>query len=211
VDSSDVRTRGVYPEIEITADGSGDSTVRVELKVGGANSNTFLELRGDDELEVRVGDTTKTMRESGDGYVVTFPVDAEGTEFEIAFLRGDEDESAPSSVVALPAPFELSLSAREASRESDDLEYTWSPEGSESVGWRIEGDCIKSDDGSTPDDGENTLAKGTIETFDSDKDESCSVDFELTREQNGELDDAFEKGGRIVARHVRTESFTSTP
>src|SRR5215510_5589701 len=79
VDSSDVRTSGVYPEIEVTANGSGDSTVRVELKVGGSNSNTYLELRGDDELEVTVGDTTKSMKESGNGYVATFDVDDEGT------------------------------------------------------------------------------------------------------------------------------------
>jgi hypothetical protein len=211
VDSSDVRTGGVYPEIEVTADGSGDSSVRVELKVGGASSNTYLELRGDDELKVRVGDTTKTMRESGNGYVASFPEDAEGTEFEISFLRGEEDESAPLSKVALPAPFELSLGAREFSRADDDVELSWTPEGSEDVGWAIEGDCIQKDDGSTPDDGEGTLAKGTIDTFESDKDKSCSVELQLTREQYGDLDEAFEKGGRIVARQVRTKSFTSTP
>lgn len=211
VESGDVRTSGVYPEIEVTADGSGDSTVRVELKVGGSNSNTYLELRGDDELEVTVGDSTKSMRESGKGYVATFPVDEEGTEFTIAFLRGDEDDDAPSSTVKLPAPFELTVEETEASRKDDELVYTWEPSGSGNVKWEIEGDCIQRDDGSTPDDGTNKLAAGAIETFDSDKDKSCSVELQLAREQSGSLDEAFEKGGQIVARHVRKKSFTSTP
>ncbi|HET8934946.1 MAG TPA: hypothetical protein VFN67_15970 [Polyangiales bacterium] len=211
VDSGDVRTSGVYPEIEVTANGSGDSTVRVELKVGGSNSNTYLELRGDDELEVTVGDTKKSMKESGNGYVATFPVDAEGTEFKIAFLRGDEDENAPESKVALPAPFELTLDQTEASRADDELKYTWDPAGDGNIGWEIDGDCIKKDEGSTPDDGSNKFGKDDIDTFESDKDKTCSVQLQLVREKTGHVDAAFEKGGHIVARHVRTKSFTSTP
>lgn len=211
VESGDVRTSGVYPEIEVTADGSGNSTVRVELRVGGSSSNTYLELRGDDELEVTVGDSKKSMKDSGKGYSTSFPVDAEGTEFTIAFLRGDDDDDAPMSTVKLPAPFELTVEETEASRKDDDLTYTWSPKGSDNVKWEIEGDCIKQDDGSTPDDGSNKLAAGEIETFDSDKDKSCSVQLQLAREQSGSLDEAFEKGGSIVARHVRKKTFTSTP
>lgn len=211
VDSSDVRTSGVYPEIEVTANGSGDSTVRVELKVGGSNSNTYLELRGDDELVATVGDTKKTMKESGNGYVATFPVDEEGTEFKIAFLRGDEDESAPESKVALPAPFELTLEQTEASRTDDELKYTWDPPGDGNLDWDIDGDCIKQDNGSTPDDGSNKFDKDDIDTFESDKDKTCSVTLQLVREKSGHVDAAFEKGGSIVARHVRKKTFTSTP
>jgi hypothetical protein len=79
------------------------------------------------------------------------------------------------------------------------------------VSWEIEGDCIQRDDGSTPDDGSNTLEAGSIETFESDAEETCTVDLELRRQRSGDIDAAFTEGGSIVARHVRTESFTSTP
>ena len=213
VESSDIRTSGIYPEITVQATGSGSSTVTVRLKVGGDDSNTFLELTGDDRLEATVDDDTKVLDEVGDyTYRATFPVDAEGTEFVIGFIRGEEDDSAPESFVSLPAPFDLSLGATEASRADDDLEYTWDPAGgSGNVSWEIEGDCIKRDDGSTPDDGTNTLEAGSIETFDSDAEETCTVDLKVTRQRTGGIDEAFTEGGRIVARHVRTGSFTSTP
>jgi hypothetical protein len=84
VESNDVRTSGVYPEIAVTATGNGSSQVRVRLKVGGNNSNTFLDLSGMDRLEATVGDDTNVLDEtSSDTYTTTFPTDAEGTEFTI--------------------------------------------------------------------------------------------------------------------------------
>jgi hypothetical protein len=79
------------------------------------------------------------------------------------------------------------------------------------VRWAIKGDCIKLDSGATPDDGAQTLAAGSIDTFDSDKDKSCTVDVELARSVPGEVDPAFTEGGSIEARHVRSASFTSNP
>jgi hypothetical protein len=211
VESTDVRTTGIYPEIEVTADGGGNSSVEVRLKVGGNKSNTFLELKGDDTLEVTVEGETKTMEQSGNSYKARFDVDAEGTEFTIAFLRSDADESAPASTVRLPAPFEMMVGTREASRASDDVEYTWEPPGSGDMDWKLDGDCVQLDSGSTPDDGMNTLTADSIETFESDAEETCTVEIELTRSRGGEIDDAFTEGGRIVARQVRSDSFTSTP
>ena len=212
VESGDIRTSGIYPEITVEANGSGSSTVTVRLKVGGDDSNTFLELTGGDTLEATVDGDTKTLDETGSyTYRTSFPVDAEGTEFVVSFMRSEADESAPASVVTLPAPFDLELGATEASRADDDLEYTWDPPGSGNVSWDIDGDCIQHDDGSTPDDGANTLAAGSIETFESDAEETCTVDLEVTRQNSGDIDAAFTEDGSIVARHVRTESFTSTP
>jgi hypothetical protein len=212
VESTDIRTSGIYPEITVEANGSGSSTVTVKLKVGGSDSNTFLELTGDDRLEATVGDDTKTLDETGSyTYRTSFSEDAEGTEFIIGFIRGEADDSAPESTVLMPAPFELTLGATEASRADDELEYTWDPAGSGDMDWELEGDCIQRDDGSTPDDGSNTIAAGSIETFDSDKDETCTVELSLSRENGGDIDGKFTEGGRIVARHVRGDSFTSAP
>jgi hypothetical protein len=212
VESEDIRTSGVYPEIMVTATGNGSSQVRVRLKVGGSNSNTFLDMTGQDRLEATVGDTTRRLDEtSSDTYTASFPEDAEGTEFVISFLRGDADEDAPASVVTMPAPFDFSLSTTEASRADDDVELTWDPPASGQVSWSLNGDCVKLDSGSTPDDGTHTLESGSIDTFEDDMDESCTVNVELTRARSGTIDSAFTEGGSIVARHVRGSSFTSNP
>lgn len=211
VESTDVKTTGIYPEIEVVATGNGNSKVTVKLKVGGDDSNTFLDLKGDDTLEASADGETKTLDQSGDSYSASFAVDAEGTEFTIAFLRGEDDDSAPESTVVMPAPFDMALSASEASRADDDLEYTWEPAGDGDMEWRLDGKCVKLRSGSTPDDGTNELAAGDIETFDSDKEESCTVKLELTRAQGGDIDPAFTEGGSIVAKHVRSDSFTSVP
>lgn len=212
VESTDIRTTGIYPEIEVVATGNGRSDVSVWLKTGGSKSNTYLDLKGEDTLEVTVDGDTKTMDQSGDEYVASFDVDAGGTEFTIAFLRGDEDENAPASVVSLPEPFDMALGVTTASRADDALEYTWEPAGDGDVNWSLSGDCVSSDIGKTPDDGTNSIAAGEIEPkFDSDAEKSCSAKLALERAQRGTIDSAFTEGGSIVAKQVRNDSFTSTP
>jgi len=212
VESTDIRTTGIYPEIVVTATGNGTSVVEVQLKTGGPNSNTYLELRGEDTLETTVGEETKTLDgTSSDTYRASFDVDAEDTEFVIAFLRGDEDENAPASRVTMPAPFELAVEVTEASRTADDIEFTWDPPASGNVTWEADGDCIFGEEDDTPDDGAATIAAGTLEALSSKQDETCTVDLQLTRSRRGTIDPAFTEGGRIVARHVRRDSFSSTP
>lgn len=212
VDSTDIRTSGVYPEITVTADGSGNSEVSVLLKVGGSASNTYLDLRGDDELTANAEGVTKTLeRSDSHAYVASFDTDAGGTEFVVSLMRGTSDDDAPNSTVVLPAPFELELDKTEASRAGDDINVSWDPAGAGNVNWDTTGDCIIHDDGDTPDDGTDKLAAGSIDAFTSDKMKSCTVDFTLTRELSGTTDPAFKKVGVIKARQVRKQSFTSDP
>lgn len=212
VESTDIRTTGIYPEIEVIATGNGQSKVSVLLKTGGSNSNTFLDLTGEDTLEVTVDGDTKTMDQSGDEYIATFDGEAGGTEFTIAFLRGDEDENAPESVVTLPEPFELMVGADTASRADDDVEYTWDPPADGSVAWDLTGECIDSTSGSTPDDGTNSIAAGNIEPkFSDDAEKECTAKLVVGRSQKGTIDTAFTEGGSIVAKQVRGDTFTSTP
>jgi hypothetical protein len=212
VESTDIRTTGVYPEIEVAANGSGTSKVTVRLKVGGDNSDTFLDLKGDDTLEVTVGDDTKTMDQSGNEYIASFPTDAGGTEFSIAFLRGEDDDDAPSSVVTLPEPFDLSLGVTTASRADDDVEYMWDPPGDGDIYWQLSGECIDVKSGDTPDDGSHSIAAGQIEPkFEDDKDKDCTANLALERSLAGTIDPAFTEGGSIVAKQVRSDTFTSTP
>lgn len=211
VESTDVKTTGIYPVIEVVADGSGSSDVTVRLKVGGNDSNTFLDLKGEDTLEVTVDGDTKTMDQSGNEYRASFNVDAEGTEFTVAFLRGEDDDDAPASTVLMPAPFEMMLAVTEASRADDAVDYTWEPAGDGNMATNLSGDCIFDVNDDTPDDGENSIAAGTIDTTESKMDETCTLDLTLTRAQSGDIDSAFTEGGSIVARHVRSDSFTSAP
>jgi hypothetical protein len=212
VESTDVRTTGIYPEITVTANGSGSSQVRVRLKVGGSNSNTFLDLKGGDELQATVEGETKTLDETSDEtYTASFAVDDEGTEFLVAFLREEADESAPASTVRLPAPFDLTLEPSEASRASDDVELSWDPPGNGNLDFGMSGDCIQLESDDLPDDGSHTIAAGSIETFESEMEDSCTVEVVLERKQRGDIDSAFTEGGRIEAIQVRSDSFTSTP
>lgn len=211
VESTDVRTSGIYPEITVTANGNGNSRVVVELKVGGSDSNTFLDLKGSDKLEVTVGETTKALEGSGRTYSATFSGHEEGMAFTIAFLRGADDDSAPESKVSLPAPFTVAIEGTELSRETDDLIFNWDPKASGDIAWELDGDCVKPESDDTPDDGAHTIDADIIDHFESDKDESCTATLTLTRELHGEIDPAFTEGGRIVARQVRDDTFTSTP
>ena len=212
VESTDIRTSGIYPEIEVTATGNGRSRVEVQLKVGGEDSNTYLQLRGEDTLEVTVGEETKTLDEGGSNtYSATFDVDEEGTEFVVAFLRGDEDDGAPESVAILPAPFDLTVTTTEASRATDAVDFSWEPPGTGTMDWAVSGDCIQSEKDDTADDGEVSIPVGRIETFQSDAEETCVVELEVIRSQSGEVDSAFTEGGSVVARQLRRGTFTSTP
>jgi hypothetical protein len=211
VESTDIRTTGIYPEIEVVATGNGSSKVTVRLKTGGDNSNTFLDLRGDDKLEATVGDETKELDQSGNSYIASFDTDEGGTEFTIAFTRGEEDDSAPESIVTLPEPFDMTIDATTASRADDDVPYSWEPAGDDDMDWHLDGDCVQLASGHTPDDGMNTIAAGDIETFDSDKEKTCTVKLQLERAQGGTIDAAFTEGGSIVAKQVRSDSFTSAP
>jgi hypothetical protein len=218
VESTDVRTSGIYPEIEIVGDGMGRSVVTVELKVGGDDSNTYLELKGSDRLEATAGGETKRLTGSGSRYRATFDVDGAGSEFEIAFLRGSDDEDAPSSIAVLPDPFRLSVDVAEASRALGvDVPFRWEPAADEDAQedtdmyWYIEGPCILDEDGETPDDGEAVIDADQIQTFMSNANMSCSVDLAVSRRQDGELDPAFSEGGRITAAQRRNITFISSP
>jgi hypothetical protein len=212
VESEDVRTSGIYPEMLVTATGSGSTNVQVRLKVGGSDSNTFLVLTGADKLEATVGATTRTLDEtSAETYTASFGVDAEDTQIVISLVRGVADEGAPASVVSLPAPFTASLDDTEYSRATDAIAMTWEPGASGLVDWRMSGSCIHSLGDSVPDDGAHTLPAGSIDTFESERDDSCTVGVDFTRSRRGSIDSAFTEGGSIIARQIRSAGFTSTP
>jgi hypothetical protein len=223
VESEDIRTSGIYPEITILAEGNGKSTATVKLKVGGDDSNTTLELTGKDELTCTVGEDEKKLSQSGDSYKATFGTDAGGTEFVVAFDRGDEDENAPDSHVTLPDPFSIEgvESTTEISRADDDLTVTWEDsEADDRHSWTLGGDCLFETDGGVDKDGTLTLsgddfnATPSAESEDATDDEKqCKATLCIERKRAGGLDPAFksEEGGEIRAIQKRCTSFVSVP
>lgn len=212
VESTDVRTSGVYPEFEVVADGSGSSRASARLKVGGDDSNTYLNLQDEDRLEVTVGEETRTLQPSDNQwYSATFQIDAAGTEFSFAFIRGDSDDSAPESTVALPAPFQLEMTTPEASRASDNVAFTWDPPANGELHWNFSGDCVWTEHGVTADDGSHDIPRDEMQTHSDDADQSCAVELTVERMTSGNIDPAFTEGGRAIAYQRRIQSFTSTP
>ena len=211
VESTDVRTSGVYPEFQVVADGSGNTNASARLKVGGNDSNTFLDLQGSDMLEVSAKDQTQRMRSSGDhGYAASFAFDDAGTEFVFSFRRGDEDTGAVHSAVTLPEPFALQMGTTEASRAQDAVSFSWDPPAGGDVHWDLDGDCVWTDEGSTPDDGSHTLGLSDVRAL-GEETASCSVRLTVQRGHTGSIDAAFTEGGENRAYQLRAQTFTSTP
>ena len=209
VESTDVRTSGVYPDIDVRAEGSGSTRVQVKLRVGGPVSNTFLELVGKDRLTATAGGVTKELDNNGLAYAATFPGDAAGS-IVVAFMRGDADVSAPNTTVNLPAPFTLTLGAQELSRAAGDLAFTWSPaSGTGDVDVSADGRCVGLHLETTPDDGSSSISGDQLHA--QNVDDACQVVLTLARTQSGEVDPAFTEGGRVHAHQIRSASFTSTP
>jgi hypothetical protein len=210
VESTDVRTSGVYPVIDVSADGAGSTRVLVKLKVGGPLSNTFLELTGGDRLTATAGGVSKDLDSSGSvSYVATFPTEAAGR-YVIAFVRGAADVSAPATTVDMPAPFTVALGSTEVPRATGTLDFAWTPAGgSGSLDSSLLGGCIDAVLETIPDDGGGTISGDQIHAHNAD--DACTVTLTLVRNQSGQVDPAFTEGGSVTARQIRTASFTSTP
>ncbi len=213
VESTDIRTTGVYPVIDVTAEGSGTSRVLVKLKVGGINSNTYLELIGPDRLTATGGGATKELDSTGSvTYGATFATEAAGP-FVVSFMRGPEDDSAPNSTVDLPEPFIITpLATTELSRATADLAFTWTPGPAAGViDSSLYGSCIDTIIETIPDDGTATISHDRIHARDGATTDSCSVTLTLARTDVGQVDPAFTEGGRVTATQIRSILFTSSP
>ena len=148
VSSSDVLTSGMYANLEVSADGSGVSRASAILRVGGASSNVYVDLVDGDALTVDQGGELVELEKSSVGeyreYNANFDMDAEDTEFDFAFVR-DVDDGAPSSVIALPAKFEITGPEVDTTvSRAEELTFTWDGGGDDLMRYSIDGDCVLS-------------------------------------------------------------------
>ena len=212
VESEDVRTSGIYADYSASSSDGLNTEARAILKVGGDSSNTFVNLEGEDRLEVTSGGVTQTMIESNLGEIYSYRADFSGAEvdkpFVFALLRGSEDENAPDSNVSLPAPFALTAPQAGAvfgRAANDAIEVTWdAAEDGDSMEIDLEGSCFKDvHEELDGDPGTYVIEAGSLEALDDGDAESCEATLSVHRLRTGSLDPAFEEGGKVVGEQVR--------
>lgn len=223
--SSDVATDAIHADIQVLADGSGQSSVIAALKVGNAASNDFVELTDGDAL-IAYNDTDgQTMaRNEFAGevwYQSVFAVDSAGAPFKVSFLRTHTASqqcntvSAPDSHVTLPAPFTITAPAPGASfsRASDPITVTWSGSGEpDPMVIEASGTCINYYSLQVPTDaGTATIPAGSFQPVQGQTGTNCQVTIGISRSRAGVLDTNYGEGGSISAIQHRNLDILSTP
>lgn len=219
VASTDVRTNGMYANYDAIDSGNDQLVVRAELRVGGDDAGaTYVRVLGDDELVATYEETDKVMRDVGSGDRAIYETeygsdDSSGKEVNIAFNRGEDDESAPNSNVTMPPAFAVSLDEADAGDEiqrGNDVTVTWDTEYDGRMFWDVDGDCVEPASGEISDSGSLTLDADDIEVRSLDEGETCTVTVTLERRHTGEIDPAFGDGA-FIGTQRRAIDFVSTP
>ena len=213
VNSDAIRTNGLFAEMLAISPGEGDTLVRVNLTVGGA-SGTRVELAGEDRLVAEAGDDSVTLARTGRGrYQETLPGES-SREITIRLERGPEDSPAQGSAV-LPEPYALRVESDVSSgaNRSTPVIVSWEPPGAEgdTLQWSVDGDCIWSDSGVTPDDGVMTLQPEHVRVRATQVGEECGVTLTLDRSVKTAVDPQFVPGSSLRAIQRRAVEFVSTP
>ncbi len=215
-DSNTVTTANLRADIQVIADGSGQSSVYTWLFTHRAgepplNEDTIRLVNGDAILATSSARTI-SMQESlfiEYRYDATFDTSAAGQRYEIALARSTTDTSASHSTVTLPEPFIPTLPA--AFSRSAPLTITWSPSGSpDRVSVHFTG-CSDVELRQLPDTGSATLPVGAFKTTDAPGSPTCDLAVEVSRTRTGTLDPAYGQGGSIVALQRRMATITSMP
>jgi len=210
--SRNIRTAGMVALIDVSSAREGQSTVEVDLVIGGASSNTYVVLEGGDGFEATAGGSTKPMQATSDGeYEAKFPT-SEG-QFVVS-LKRDQDDPAPNNKGTLPPPFEITsdFGSKPISRKKK-VKLTWSPANSAAeVLIKLEGDCIINERfqvGGDP--GTFTIKPGDFRAWKKKKDETCNVDVTITRTTQGTTDPALDSDSRFRLHQTRSTRFVSSP
>ena len=215
VESDAVLTSGMYARLQVVADGGGTSQAIAVLKVGGATSNTYVELTGDDALFATTGEVEEEMVEEQLGdyhrYVASFDSAVDDAEYVVAFER-TVDEGAPDSAMELPTAFEIDTPAGTFSRAAD-ITLTWTPSGTaDNMDLYVDGDCIlpytRELEG---DPGTLTIEAGTLLAVDDEAQASCDVTYTLDRWRAGTVDTAFGEGGDAAGHQQREVGVLTAP
>lgn len=209
VSSDKVKTNDLDVTILATGDGDGISVSTSVFQ----NFHTTVDLVGGDVLVASSGDDETTLSGSGH-YHGHLDVEPEaGTDVTVGLERESEDD-APSSTATLPEPISVRRpqqgrafdAARELTITVDDAP------GDVYVAWT--GSCVLAGDTNTtpgPVTGPRIVVPAdAVQKVAGQETESCTVEFEVIRQQEGQLDAAYDKGS-IVGRQHTTLSLRVRP
>jgi hypothetical protein len=223
--SENVTTQGISADIDVYADGSGRTYIRVDLHVGDSGlGGTSLMLGPSDTLTAQANGVLHTLTEDASifgeySYVTFFDVDDANTIFTVSLERA-AGTTAPNSNVALPDGFIVSSpSIGEVFGSSDTIPIIWSPSGTSIVPevfvtltctltsglmmTDLRLIALGSDTGSTSVSVASLIPLGTIDTS-----RPCDGTLELSRWRSGNLDPNYGEGGQIDAEHAKNVSFS---
>lgn len=216
VGSKDIKTSGLYADLEATASGNGKTSVKATLTLG-KGSLTFLELSSGDTLTATSGTTSKAMSRASlfgsTWYETELPGDGANMDVKVALTRA-ADTSAPTSVVTLPAPFSLSTptAGQKFSRAGAPVFVSWQGAGQpDEMRLGVSGSCIDSipEAALSGDSGQHTLP--ALKAKSGEEQKSCDVVITMKRVRHGQVDPAYGKGGDFSAIVLRKVTFTSDP
>ena len=209
--SSNNKTGGIAALIEVTATSDSSSRVKATLKVGGDESNTYVQLDNGDKLVAEANGDQKPMTAESTGvYEAEFADGKEGTEFRVDLQRPN-DTPAPNSRGVLPAPFTIGAIDSGLSRANDALTITWDPSGKDgSMHLEINGSCIFLYPKDISDTGSYEIAAGELDSTGGDKPETCDLDVELSRTTKGSADPAYDNESYVHLSQVRKSTIKSS-
>lgn len=217
IESTDVMTSAMYADFSATSDGATTHALAI-LRAGGATSNTFVNLEGDDILTVSAAGESQEMTEGYIGDIYAYDADFDlfqaDTEFTFSLDRSI-DAGAPDSRCSLPEPLELTAptDGDTYSRGQNDLGVTWSPASeADEIRIVVQGDClwqhIVDVDG---DPGSYVIPAGTLDSIDQDNPQACDATVTVQRRRFGSLDAGFGEGGTIYGIQARVADIRSDP
>ncbi len=231
VDSTDLNTNGIYARISVYSEGSGLTTVGVDLRTGSHWDSDEVKLTGGETLTATaLGETKKLKRNLFPeyDYGAMFAFDTGATEFVVSLNR-KEFESAPNSHVVLPLASVVTAPTSGSEFGSTDIfdmawDNTLGIDKSVSLSVSLECTAYNEDKSTTkrtayfsesvPDTGsypgikiEDLLAK--IQNIDTSK--QCVGKASISRYSTGELDSHYGKGGSVSASQTRIVRFIVNP
>jgi hypothetical protein len=224
VESKDIRTSGITAGLIVTLPEDTEAAdVSASLRVG---TLTFVELGDGEKITAAGGGHTVELKHHRAAGVTEYRnrldgVVAPGTEITFSLKRSGDNDSAPSSTVALPERVRLVAPAAGTtfSRRKDiavrfDSEPSRLPSILTWAGECIETGSLQLEPGRTS----ATIAAGSIKPAGTQpttgtpaaKPSTCPINLTLTRRTEGKLDDAF-KDGSIVAESQSVRQVVSAP
>lgn len=218
ISSDAVKLNGVHAGLSAVSTRAGTSELTATYRLGGVLSNQFVELQSGDTLTLKGGTESKNGKKLSllgmVSYSAEFASSDEDFPFEVALTLAD-GQSAPSSKVTLPKPFELTAPADGADlSRAAGVTVTWNNTSADNLMIEVSGDCIQAFSKSIPSDaGSFLIDPGGLKKAVKDGTtvpDTCAGKLTLTRTRSGTLDPAYGSGS-ISATQKRVLSIQLKP